>query len=98
MELQKIANNFRSLSSDTSAQLKDAAILVGSRRIQGKRSNQTTDPVGNDEGWDLEYKLLAPNQVAIADDMIAFQQFGEDIFCAPQEDILEGEDSSVYPW
>ena len=56
------------------------------------------DPVdGDEEDWDLEYDLLAPNQVAIADDTIALQQFGGDIFCAPQEDILEGEHGDMRP-
>ena len=71
-------------------------VLIGSRRIQRQRSNNASGPIDSDRGdWDLEYKLLAPNQVAIADDMIALQQFGENIFCAPQEDILEGEHNSV---
>ena len=96
VELQKIAINFRFLNSDTSAKLKEATIFAGSRRIQRQRSNQTTDAVGNDEDWDLEHKLLSLNQVAVADDMIALQQFGEEIFCAPQEDILEGECNSTY--
>ena len=51
----------------------------------------------DEEEWDLEYDLLAPNQVAIADDTIALQQFGEVIFCAPQEDILEGKSGNTCP-
>lgn len=56
----------------------------------------TTNPVGNDEDWDLEYKLLPPDHVVIADDRITLQQFGEEIFCAPQGDFLEGEHNSAY--
>ncbi|KAF9650775.1 hypothetical protein BDM02DRAFT_3140374 [Thelephora ganbajun] len=89
VELRNIARNSQSFSSDTLAKFKKAAILIGSRRVRKWKSDKATDPVGDGDG-DLEYDLLAPNQVAIVDDMIALQQFGEDIFCAPQEDILEG--------
>lgn len=92
MELRNIAINFRSLSYATSARLKKAAVLIGSRRVRRQKSDKATDLVdGDEEDWDLEYDLLAPNQIAVADDTIALQQFGEAIFCAPQEDILEGE-------
>ena len=92
VELRNIAINRQTLSSATSARLRKAPILVGSRRVRRQKSGTAADPVdGDEEDWDLEYDLLAPNQVAIADDTIALQQFGEVIFCAPQEDILEGE-------
>lgn len=92
MELRNIAINSRLLNYTTSARLKKAPILVGSRRVRKQKSDKATDLVdGDEEDWDLEYDLLTPGQVAIADDTIALQQFGEVIFCAPQEDILEGE-------
>ena len=98
MELRNIAINFRSLSYATSARLKKAAVLIASRRVRRQKSEKATDFLDADEeDWDLEYDLLAPNQVAIADDTIALQQFGEVIFCAPQEDILEGEYSRTAP-
>ena len=91
MELRNIAINIRSLSHSTSNRLKKAAILIGSRRVRKNRSEKAADLAdGDEEDWDLEYDLLTPNQVAIADDTIALQQFGEVIFCAPQEDIVEG--------
>ena len=92
VELRNIAINFQALSSTTSTRLKKAAILIGSRRVRRQKSEKAIDLVdGDKEGWDLEYDLLTPNQIAIADDMITLQQFGEDIFCAPQEEILEGK-------
>jgi hypothetical protein len=45
---------------------------------------------GSGEDQNLEHKLLAPNMVAIVDDAIILQYFGDTIFCAPQEDNLEG--------
>jgi len=99
VELRNIAINFRQLGYATLARLKKAAVLIGSRRTRRQKSDKATDLVdGDEEDWDLEYDLLAPNQVAIADDTIALQQFGEAIFCAPQEDILEGEYGGTSPW
>ena len=98
VELRNIAINSHVLNYATSVRLRRAAILVGSRRVRKQKSDPATDLVdGDEEDWDLEYDLLAPNQVAIADDTIALQQFGEDIFCAPQEDILEGEYGAHFP-
>ena len=98
MELRNLATKFQSLSSATSAGLKEAAVLVGSRRVPREKSDKATNlGDGDEEDWDLEHDLLAPNQVAIADDTIALQQFGEVIFCAPQEDILEGEYDAQVP-
>ena len=92
VELRNIAVNFRSLNYATSARLKKAAVLIGSRRVRRQKSDKATDLGDSDEeDWDLEYDLLTPDQIAIADDTIALQQFGEVVFCAPQEDILEGE-------
>jgi hypothetical protein len=74
------------------ARLKKAAILIGSRRVQKQKTDNAMDLVYDDEEEpDLEYDLLAPNQIAVADDGIILQQFDETIFCAPQEHILEGE-------
>ena len=96
-ELRNISINSRSLNYATLARLKRAAILIGSRRVRRQGSDKVVDPTNGDEDWDLEYDLLAPSRVAIADDTIALQQFGEDIFCAPQEDILEGEYGRTCP-
>ena len=105
VELRKIAINFPSLSSATSERLKDAGILLGSRRVRRKEFGKAVDHAGDDkEDQDMEYDLLAPNQVAVVDDMIAYQQFGGAIFCAPQETNLEGEygnaslDIPCQPW
>lgn len=96
-ELRNIAINFRLLDDATLTELKKAAILVGSRRVRRRKSDEVTNSIDNDEDWDLEYDLLAPNQVAIVDDTIALQRFGEEIFCAPQEDVLEGEYDNTFP-
>lgn len=93
-ELCRIAINSKFLSSSAVEKLKEKKILVGSRRIRREKSDKATD-LSDDEAWSLEYDLLTPDEVVIADDMITFQQFGEELFCAPQEDILEGKYSST---
>ena len=93
-ELCKIAVNTRSLSGVTWTNLKGAPILVGSRRIRRQEPDKATDLM-DEEAWDLEYNLLPPDQVVVADNMIIFQQFGEELFCAPQEDVIEGKHSST---
>jgi len=94
VELRKIAINFQALSSTTIVKLKGAAVLIGSRRVQIQEPEDSTD---GGEDWHLEYSLLTPNGVAIVDDTIILQHFCEVIFCAPQEDILEGKYSSTCP-
>ena len=44
----------------------------------------------DDDEWDTEYALKMPAEVVIADDINAHQLFGDKLFTAPQEDLLEG--------
>lgn len=97
-ELRNIATNRQSLNHTTLARFKEVGILVGFQRVQGWNSGKVTDHATSDgEDHNLEPNLLTPDQVVIADDIIALQQFGEEIFCAPQEEILEGECGGTYP-
>lgn len=68
--------------------MKRSNVLLGSRRLK-KTGDQTVGERDEDD-WDIQDDLLPPNKVAIADDANAYQIFGDRIFCAPQEDILEG--------
>ena len=95
-ELRKIAVNSSSLNRTTSARLKEARVLVGTRRVRRRKSDKTTNHL-EDDGGNQELALLAPIQIAIADDTIALQQFDEDIFCAPEEKVLESEYGSTCP-
>ena len=63
-------------------------MLLGTRRV--KKSGHKDLGGGNQDDWDFEDDFLQPNKVAIVDDINAYRLFGERIFCAPQEDILEG--------
>lgn len=94
LELRNLAVNKRLLTKGTISRMKRSDVLLGSRRVKkdgGKASNE-----GDEDDWDLKDELLQPNKVAIADDTNAYQLFGDRIFCAPQEDILEGAQSSYF--
>ncbi|KAJ7594698.1 hypothetical protein C8J56DRAFT_927422 [Mycena floridula] len=86
-ELRNIAVNSRNISSGTMARMKKSAILLGSQRKALNEKTSTVDPEEDD--YDLQYDLKRPDEIVIADDSIAYQFFGQSIFTAPQEDILE---------
>jgi len=75
------------------SRLKVSNVLLGSRRV--KKVGGKAPGEGNQDDWDLLDDLLQPGEVAIVDDTNAYRLFGHRIFCAPQEDILEGIQSSV---
>lgn len=68
--------------------MKRSNVLLGSRRL--KKTGDKTSGEGDEDDWDDQDDLLPPNKVAVADDNNAYRLFGDRIFCAPQEDILEG--------
>ena len=73
--------------------MKRASILLGTRRVKKERTDtkRPIDDALDEEEWDVEHDLLRPDQIVIADDTSAYQMFGDSVFCAPQEDLLEGE-------
>jgi hypothetical protein len=73
--------------------MKGSNVLLGSRRV--KRDGGKALGEGRRQDWDFQDELLQPNEVAIVDDSNAYRLFGDRIFCAPQEDILEGIWSNV---
>jgi hypothetical protein len=68
--------------------MKGSNVLLGSRRVKKDYGEALRE--GNQEDLDFQDDLLRPNEVAIVDDTNAYRLFGHRIFCAPQEDILEG--------
>jgi hypothetical protein len=76
------------LSKGTIIRMRRSNVLLGSRRVKKDSGKASGD--GDEDDWDFQDDLLQPNKVAIADDTNAYQLFGDRIFCAPQEDILEG--------
>jgi hypothetical protein len=71
--------------------MKQAPILLGSQRMRRDKVSSSAYSLDVDDNYcDPEYDLFHPHKLAIADDSIAYQLFGEYIFCAPREDLLEG--------
>ncbi|KAH9946348.1 uncharacterized protein BXZ73DRAFT_86493 [Epithele typhae] len=94
-ELRNIAVNRRLISSGTLARLKRSPVLLCSQRIRKAKSPtiqkspmQTMEEL-EEEDWEYQYDLATPDKIVIADDTHAYQLFGDVIFTAPQEDLLE---------
>jgi hypothetical protein len=74
--------------------MKESNGLLGTRRMRkggGKASGE-----GSQDDWDFQDEFLQPKEVVIVDDINAYRFFGDRIFCAPQEDILEGMQLSAF--
>ncbi|THH10017.1 hypothetical protein EW146_g8507 [Bondarzewia mesenterica] len=71
--------------------MKRANILLGFRRVKKTRDSGKgqADADMEEDDWDPQDQLLNSGKVAIADDVTGYQLFGDSIFCAPQEDLLE---------
>ena len=91
-----MAVNERLLSSGTMSRMKRSPMLLGSRRVKKAKLSTSKKPVDDlagdleEENWEYQYDLLTPDKVVIADETNAYQLFGDVIFTAPQEDLLEG--------
>ncbi|KAF9051010.1 hypothetical protein BDZ89DRAFT_1098552 [Hymenopellis radicata] len=88
-ELQRIAVGQQQLTYDTRQRMKQAQFLLASRRTPRKKFEKEKGDNLDDDEWDTEFSLRTPGEVVIADDLNAYQLFGEKLFVAPQEDILE---------
>ncbi|KIM45164.1 hypothetical protein M413DRAFT_428973 [Hebeloma cylindrosporum] len=86
-ELRNLAVNSKSISQGTMLRMKRAPILLGLQRKPRKQMKPADD--WDEEEWDIQYELKKPSEVIIADDTHAYQAFGDSLFTAPQEDIIE---------
>ncbi|KAH8102310.1 hypothetical protein BXZ70DRAFT_1017278, partial [Cristinia sonorae] len=89
IELRNIAVNRRSLPQPLFTLMKRNPILLASRRIRRKDMKKSATDPDDEEDWDLEYDLLKPDAIVIADDTNGYQHFGDAVFAAPQDDLLE---------
>ena len=99
-ELRNIAVNHRVFSAGTMARLKRSSVLLGSRRVKKPRPAETSPAEKSrsvddyadleEDDWEHEFDLLPASQIVVADDPNAYQLFGNNVFTAPQEDLLEG--------
>lgn len=60
-------------------------------QTSGKGQGQSYPVDLDEDDWDLQYDLRRADQIIIADDTNGYQLFGDQIFTAPQEDLLESE-------
>lgn len=74
--------------------MKRAPVLLGLQR-KPKKQTKSTDDWDEDE-WDVVYELKKPGDIIIADDTHTYQAFGDSLFTAPQEDIIEGNETSSF--
>jgi hypothetical protein len=83
--------NYHQLSTRTIDGMRRSSCLLGAQRKLRKRK-QTGADVDNfeDEDWEVMYLFRRPNEIVIADDTHSLRVFGDSLFTAPQEDILEG--------
>lgn len=66
-------------------------ILLGVRRQTPTKAVTENIPESDEYGWEFQHSLLRVRDIVIADDTNAYQLFGDSIFAAPQEDLLEGK-------
>ncbi|TCD69784.1 hypothetical protein EIP91_006320 [Steccherinum ochraceum] len=89
IELRNIAVNRRLIPQPLFILMKRSPILLASRRMRKKDTKRSSTDMDEEDDWDFEYDLLKPDMIVIADDTNAYQQFGDSVFTAPQDDLLE---------
>lgn len=87
-ELRNLAVNERNLSYGTMQRMRKSPVFLGMKRKPRKLHKSGDD--WDEEEWEIIYDLKRPSEIVIADDTNAYQAFGDSLFAAPQEDILEG--------
>lgn len=89
-ELRNLAVSSHAIASGTVNKMKSSPILLGMRRQKASKTLEKMSAAEWDEdGWEDLHDLRRPSEIVIADDTNAYQLFGDVIFAAPQEDILE---------
>jgi hypothetical protein len=63
-------------------------MLLGFGR--SKKTGDQPSGEGDEDDWDFQEDFLPPKKVAVVDVIGTYELFGDHIFCAPQEAILEG--------
>ncbi|KAF8497462.1 hypothetical protein F5888DRAFT_1829389 [Russula emetica] len=86
-QLRELARERDKLGRVTIVRMRCSKILLGSRRV--KRGGGNASIGADKDDWYLQDELLRPSEVVIEDDTNAYQLFGDRIFCAPQDDIIE---------
>ncbi|KIL68939.1 hypothetical protein M378DRAFT_21839 [Amanita muscaria Koide BX008] len=89
-ELRQISVNFHELSNTTLEGMRRTSCLVASQRKLRKSQRREGDiNEFEDSDWEITNYFKKPNEIVIADDTQSLRVFGESLFMAPQEDLLE---------
>jgi hypothetical protein len=86
-QLRELALDRNKLENGTILRMTLSKMLLGSRRVKS---------AGVNASMELQDKLLQPSEVVIVDDVNAYHLFGDHIFRAPQDDIIEGTQLNVF--
>ena len=84
-----MAINSHAISIATVNKMKISPILLGMRRQKASKASSTSLTEWDEDGWEDLHDLRKSSEIVIADDTNAYQPFGDSIFAAPQEDLLE---------
>jgi Protein of unknown function (DUF3684) len=76
--------------------MKESDVLLGSRRLVKNNGDKAPNRGGEHDTY-IQYRLLQPKKIVIADDETAYHIFGDHIFCVPQEDLEGIYSNDVYP-
>ncbi|KAI6015244.1 hypothetical protein F5J12DRAFT_816858 [Pisolithus orientalis] len=93
-ELRNLAVNRRLLPAVIVNKMKTSPILLGIRRQKPTKTVTDSTKELDEDRWEFQHNLLKAHDIVIADDTNAYQLFGDSIFAAPQEDLLE----NFYAW
>ncbi|KAF8128969.1 hypothetical protein EV363DRAFT_1220883 [Boletus edulis] len=90
-ELRNLAVNSHAITIGTISKMKISPILLGMRRQRASKTSLDKAVLAewDEEEWEDLHDLRKPSEIVIADDTNAYQLFGDSIFAAPQEDLLE---------
>ncbi|KAG1902642.1 uncharacterized protein F5891DRAFT_1022595 [Suillus fuscotomentosus] len=83
VELRGIAVGYEGLSEEDKKRMKNAPIFVGYRTVRSSNSDNTTLVVRD------EFQLVTASKILLADDMENRRIFGEFVWLAPQDELLE---------
>ncbi|KAH0832863.1 hypothetical protein J3R83DRAFT_11798 [Lanmaoa asiatica] len=91
-ELQNLAVNSYNITNGPMSKMKISLILLGicCQKALKTLLNKTSLAEWDEEGWENLHNLQKPSEIIIADNMNAYQLFGNSVFITPQEDLLEG--------
>lgn len=89
-ELRNLAINMKLIPTFTLMRMKRSPMLLATQ-YKPKIDSKGDDL--DDEEWDPTYGLKKADEIVLVDDTSAYQAFKGVLWTAPQEDLIEGQDS-----